>query len=84
MICTFSCFEQQELMRYFFYILDPNQTGVIKKVNKSAAVASIIKKGKGGGGFFSYFNSLYKIPINIPGIWTSFRLTVNLDNFLNN
>lgn len=31
-ICTFACFEKIELMRYFFYILDPNRTGLVGKV----------------------------------------------------
>lgn len=30
--CTFSCFEQTELLRYFFYILDTGKTGLVEKV----------------------------------------------------
>lgn len=30
-ICQFSCFEKQDLLKYFFYILDPHRTGVIEK-----------------------------------------------------
>eukprot|EP01031_Cornospumella_fuschlensis_P034369 gene34369-41601_t len=29
-ICTFSCFEQTELMRYLFYILDQHKTGLVE------------------------------------------------------
>ena len=30
-VCQFSCFEKQDLLKYFFYILDPHRTGVIEK-----------------------------------------------------
>lgn len=30
-ICQFSCFEKQDLLKYFFFILDPHRTGVIEK-----------------------------------------------------
>ncbi len=32
LVATFACFEKRELIRYLFYILDPNRTGLIEKV----------------------------------------------------
>lgn len=32
LVTTFACFEKKELLRYLFYILDPNRTGLVEKV----------------------------------------------------
>eukprot|EP01034_Spumella_vulgaris_P022007 gene22007-28098_t len=29
--CTFACFEQTELLRFFFYLLDVNKSGLVEK-----------------------------------------------------
>mmetsp|Transcript_30159 Transcript_30159/g.32869 ORF Transcript_30159/g.32869 Transcript_30159/m.32869 type:complete len:274 (-) Transcript_30159:44-865(-) len=31
LVCTIAFFERKELLRYFFYILDPNRTGLVEK-----------------------------------------------------
>lgn len=31
LVTTFACFEKKELIRYLFYILDPNRTGLVAK-----------------------------------------------------
>lgn len=43
-VVTFSCFEKKELMRYFFYILDRNRSGIIDKTELKHFVSNMWEK----------------------------------------
>jgi len=38
---TFSCFEPMDLLKYFFYILDPHRTGLVEKNDVKHFVTTI-------------------------------------------
>lgn len=43
LICTIAFFERKELLRYFFYILDPNRTGLVEKHELKHFIITLFK-----------------------------------------